>query len=89
MGQNPAGVTTVLVCSHYFGEHGGGVERVAARLSRELARRGLKIVWAAADVSGDHPTETDTFVERCQSPRGTALNGQRVFLTPSANHNQY
>ncbi len=40
----------VLVVTHYFGGHGGGVEKVAERLLRELAREpALHFTWAASD----------------------------------------
>jgi glycosyltransferase involved in cell wall biosynthesis len=39
----------VLLVTHYYDEHGGGVEIVAGELARRLARRGLEIVWAASE----------------------------------------
>jgi glycosyltransferase involved in cell wall biosynthesis len=44
-------VTRLLVVSHYFPEHGSGVEIIARELADRLARRGLAIEWAASDVS--------------------------------------
>ena len=38
----------VLLVSHYFSEHGGGVEIVARELAVRLARRGVSITWAAS-----------------------------------------
>jgi glycosyltransferase involved in cell wall biosynthesis len=39
----------VLLVTHYYDEHGGGVEIVAGELARRLARHGLDIVWAASE----------------------------------------
>lgn len=41
---------TILVVSHYYGAHGGGIERVADRLIREMTDSGCRFVWAASDV---------------------------------------
>jgi glycosyltransferase involved in cell wall biosynthesis len=41
----------VLMVSHYFDSHPGGIERVAGNLFRGLARPGCEILWAAADAS--------------------------------------
>lgn len=38
----------ILVVTHYFAEHRGGVEIVAGELNRRLAQRGVKVVWAAS-----------------------------------------
>lgn len=42
----------ILVVTHYFREHGGGIERVAAELSARFARAGHEVVWAATDQAG-------------------------------------
>lgn len=39
----------VLVLTHFFDDHGGGVERVAGRLVDEYSRRGLDVRWIASD----------------------------------------
>jgi glycosyltransferase involved in cell wall biosynthesis len=41
----------LLMVSHYFESHRGGVEIVAGRLARELQKRGAYVTWAASDVS--------------------------------------
>jgi glycosyltransferase involved in cell wall biosynthesis len=41
----------VLTATHYFGTHGGGIERVAERLNAELVRLGHGVVWLASDAS--------------------------------------
>jgi glycosyltransferase involved in cell wall biosynthesis len=45
-------MTRLLLVTHYYAEHGGGVEIVAAKLAGHLARAGLDIVWVAAGTSG-------------------------------------
>jgi glycosyltransferase involved in cell wall biosynthesis len=41
----------LLMVTHYFGSHGGGIELVAEMLFRGLAQRNCEVVWAAANVS--------------------------------------
>jgi len=41
----------ILMVTHYFDSHGGGVELVARRIFRGLATSQDRMVWAAADVS--------------------------------------
>src|ERR1051325_9381093 len=38
----------VLLVTHYFAEHRGGVEIVAGELARRLAARGVQITWLAS-----------------------------------------
>ena len=45
----------LLMVSHYFEEHRGGIEIVAGRLARELARIGYRITWAATGEGGANP----------------------------------
>ena len=45
----------LLLVTHYYGEHRGGVEIVAGELAARLARHGLEITWAA---SGPTPHES-------------------------------
>jgi glycosyltransferase involved in cell wall biosynthesis len=47
----------VLVVTHYYPKHGGGIEIVAGELARRLVGRGVEIVWVASDES--HPAEPD------------------------------
>jgi len=47
----PARGKNVLVVTHYFGTHGGGIERVAERLIAELAKgMAFRFTWAASGV---------------------------------------
>jgi starch synthase len=39
----------VLTVSHFFEDHGGGIERVAGHLCRRFAHLGAEAVWAASD----------------------------------------
>lgn len=47
----------VLVVTHYYPKHGGGIEIVAGELARRLVGRGIEVVWAASDER--HPPEAD------------------------------
>jgi phosphatidylinositol alpha-1,6-mannosyltransferase len=42
----------VLVVTHYYPKHGGGVEIVAGELAKRLVARGVEVVWAATDEAG-------------------------------------
>lgn len=46
----------LLIVTHYFADHQGGVEIVACQLARRLARRGVEVKWTA---SGPLPQSTD------------------------------
>jgi alpha-maltose-1-phosphate synthase len=37
----------ILTVSHFFENHGGGIERVAAQLNREFSRAGHRAIWSA------------------------------------------
>lgn len=39
----------LLIVTHYFPEHRGGIEIVAGELARRLAQTGVQIAWAASD----------------------------------------
>ncbi len=41
----------LLMISHYFETHRGGIEIVACSLARELANRGIDVTWMATDAS--------------------------------------
>jgi glycosyltransferase involved in cell wall biosynthesis len=41
----------VLIASHYFPEHRGGIEIIAGELAARLAERGVEVVWAASHES--------------------------------------
>ena len=45
----------ILMVSHYFEEHRGGIEIVAGRLARELARIGYRVTWAATGEGAANP----------------------------------
>lgn len=52
----------VLVVTHYYPKHGGGIEIVAGELARRLVGRGIEVVWAASDER--HPAEPDGVLRR-------------------------
>src|SRR5437667_10146798 len=41
----------ILMASHYFASHQGGIEIVADELFRRLAARGQEVVWLAGDAT--------------------------------------
>jgi phosphatidyl-myo-inositol dimannoside synthase len=47
----------VLLVTHYYSEHRGGVEIVAGELSERLSRRGDSIVWMASKPSSAAPSQ--------------------------------
>jgi len=49
-GQRAARVK-MLMATHYFDSHRGGIEIVAARLADELHRRGVDVTWLATDAT--------------------------------------
>jgi starch synthase len=57
----------ILTVSHFFENHGGGIERVAAHLNREFARSGHQATWAASGAADDSAGFT-TIVLKCFDP---------------------
>jgi glycosyltransferase involved in cell wall biosynthesis len=49
----------ILMVTHYFESHRGGIEIIAGRLLRELARLGHETIWVATDASP--PPEPEGF----------------------------
>jgi len=47
----------VLVVTHYYAKHGGGIEIVAGELAKRLVARGVEILWVASDEQS--PPEPD------------------------------
>jgi glycosyltransferase involved in cell wall biosynthesis len=50
----------VLVVTHYYPKHGGGIEIVAGELAKRLVARGIEVVWAASD---DQPAPDDNGIQ--------------------------
>ncbi len=50
----------LLTVTHYFGSHGGGIERVAEQLAAQLADVGHSVSWLATDAS---PPSSDSAIE--------------------------
>lgn len=40
----------IVLVTHFFPAHGGGIERVAAQLARRMSDAGHEVVWCASDV---------------------------------------
>ncbi len=57
----------LLVVSHFYAAHGGGIERVAAQLGRALGRAGHDVVWAASDADV-LPGDLASLPLRCVDP---------------------
>lgn len=48
--------TTVLIGTHYYAQHGGGIERVAGELAKAYADRlGMNVVWVASNCDTPPP----------------------------------
>src|SRR6185369_16427772 len=88
------GSASVVLVTHYYPQHGGGVEIVALELARRLARDGVSLTWfssatdAPPDVEGIEcrPVAAWNFLERRFGIHG--LSGIppacRAFGAPSA-----
>ncbi|WP_158266289.1 glycosyltransferase family 4 protein [Allosphingosinicella deserti] len=59
----------LLSVTHFFGAHGGGIERVAEHLNREFTRLGHAPSWAASDADpAPDPSIADAVPMRCIDP---------------------
>jgi glycosyltransferase involved in cell wall biosynthesis len=63
--------------SHYFAQHQGGIEAVAAALARELSARGFEVVWLA---SGDPGSNGGQPAYRCVSLTAASLIERRFGI---------
>src|ERR1700741_820267 len=84
--QTRARAARVLVPSHYFAQHQGGIEAVAAALARELSARGFQVLWLA---SGDLGSDDGQLAYRRVSLAAARLIERRFaipypLLRPSA-----
>jgi glycosyltransferase involved in cell wall biosynthesis len=68
----------VLMLSHYFGQHSGGIEAVAAALGRELTSHGLQVLWLA---SGDVNADGDKHAYRCDT-LAAARTAEKLLAIP-------
>lgn len=59
----------ILLVTHYFPSHGGGIEAVALQLARQISRMGHQIVWFASDVD----------------PAPSAIDGVECQSVPASN----
>jgi hypothetical protein len=68
----------VLMLSHYFGQHSGGIEAVAAALGRELASHGFQVLWLA---SGKPNADGDKHEYRCDT-LAAASTAEKLLAVP-------
>jgi phosphatidylinositol alpha-1,6-mannosyltransferase len=54
----------VLVVTHYFAEHGGGVEIVAGEIASGLATRGHSVTWVSSELTGTPGPPTEPSISR-------------------------
>jgi glycosyltransferase involved in cell wall biosynthesis len=57
----------ILTVSHFYENHGGGIERVAAQLCRQFSKSGHHAVWAAS-AADPAPTDVNALPLRCTDP---------------------
>jgi glycosyltransferase involved in cell wall biosynthesis len=67
-----------LMLSHYFGQHKGGIEAVAAALARELTSHGFQVLWLASGASGD---DGDKHEYRCDT-LAAARTAEKLLAIP-------
>lgn len=57
----------ILMVSHFFESHLGGIERVAGHLSRQMIAQGADLVWAAS-AQDEAPEDVPAIALRCINP---------------------
>lgn len=65
----------ILVVTHYFSPHGGGIELVAGQLSRRMGAKGWAVTWVASE-----PMPTDSNLDQPNSVRNVASDTQFVGM---------
>ena len=58
----------ILTVSHFYEDHGGGIERVAGHLCRQFTRLGVEAAWAASDADRPPVTEIEAVPLACVNP---------------------
>jgi glycosyltransferase involved in cell wall biosynthesis len=58
----------ILTVSHFYETHGGGIERVAGQLCRELNRLGATVAWAASDSDRAQSEGVEAIPLACVNP---------------------
>ena len=58
----------LLTVSHFYETHGGGIERVAGQLCRELNRLGATVAWAASDSDRAQSEGVEAIPLACVNP---------------------
>lgn len=64
----------ILSVSNFYDTHGGGLERVVARLNHEFAAAGHRAIWAASDADGLPDSQAELVGLSCINPT-EALTG--------------
>ncbi|HEX3666574.1 MAG TPA: glycosyltransferase family 4 protein [Rhizomicrobium sp.] len=77
-------VMKILTVSHFYEDHGGGIERIAAQLCRQFARDGHKPAWAASDADPPPRTVTQAIPLRCVDPIEASTGLPMPIPGPSA-----
>lgn len=57
----------ILTVTHFYEDHGGGIERVAGQLSREFNNLGETAIWAASSIDSP-PADVDAVPLACFDP---------------------
>ena len=58
----------ILTVTHFFEDHGGGIERVAGQLCRQFVQLGSTAVWVASDADNAPDCAIDAAPIRCINP---------------------
>lgn len=58
----------ILSVSHFYEQHGGGIERVAGHLARQFAQHGAVSAWAASDADPAPGGDIETVPLGCINP---------------------
>lgn len=60
----------LLMVTHYFESHRGGIEIVAGRLAREFARSGIDVAWLATDATHSPDSNVEPRLRAIPLPAG-------------------
>ncbi|TGQ50992.1 glycosyltransferase family 1 protein [Mesorhizobium sp. M1C.F.Ca.ET.193.01.1.1] len=58
----------ILTVSHFYEDHGGGIERVAGHLCRQFTELGIQAAWAASDADQPPVAEVEAVPLACVNP---------------------
>lgn len=74
----------ILTVSHFYEDHGGGIERVAAQLCREFANQGHNAFWAASDADAAPGDPVGAVALACINPTEKLTGLPMPIPKPSA-----